>query len=329
MGSDEATLPILALTMGDPAGIGPEICLKAVADPRVREVCVPVIHGDADLLGNCARSLGLEAALSHVPEEARVVDIPAVEPARFRPGHVDAGTGRAAHAFIEGAVDAVLEGRAAGMVTAPVNKAALHAAGVRHPGHTEILAHRTRARSWCMVQHAPGITCSFVTVHVGYAEVPSLLAVERVLEVIRLTDGFLRQVRPQGEARIGLCGLNPHAGENGLFGDREEERILVPAVRAARGEGIRVEGPLPPDAAFTPDVRRRIDGHVCLYHDQGHIPVKALAFESAVNVTLGLPIVRTSVDHGTALDIAWKGVASASSLIRALKLAACLTTAGS
>ena len=178
------------------------------------------------------------------------------------------------------------------------------------------------------MQYSEILTCTFVTVHVGYAEVVSHLTIERILEVIELSAEGLERIRGQ-RPRIAVCGLNPHAGEHGLFGNREEEEIILPAIQKAQEKGIEVEGPLPPDTAFLPGKRKTCDVIVCMYHDQGHIPVKALAFDSAVNTTLGLPIIRTSVDHGTALDIAWKGVANESSLISAIELATRLAGSGS
>ncbi len=171
-----------------------------------------------------------------------------------------------------------------------------------------------------MMQYSEELTCTFVTVHVGYAEVPKCLTQERILDVIELTAEGLERIRGRKPVIL-VCGLNPHAGEHGLFGDREEERIIQPAVEQARARGIHVEGPVPPDTAFLAGRRRTTDAVVCMYHDQGHIPIKALAFESAVNTTLGLPIIRTSVDHGTALDIAWRGEANPSSLFSAVRLA--------
>jgi len=176
-----------------------------------------------------------------------------------------------------------------------------------------------------MMLTAETITCSLVTVHVGYHEVPALLTVERILDVIELTAAAMARLRGR-KPKLLVCGLNPHAGEGGLFGDREEERVIGPAVAAARARGIDATGPLPPDTAFLPKYRAATDAYVCMYHDQGLIPLKALAFEDAVNVTLGLPIVRTSVDHGTAFDIAWQGTADVSSLVQAVRLAARLAT---
>jgi 4-hydroxythreonine-4-phosphate dehydrogenase len=172
-----------------------------------------------------------------------------------------------------------------------------------------------------MMLTSPELTCSFVTVHVGYRDVPDLLSVQRIGDVIDLTADAVRRIRGR-EPRLVICGLNPHAGEHGLFGDHEEERIILPAVAAARERGIQVEGPLPPDTAFLAWRRLQTDAFICMYHDQGHIPLKALAFDTAINTTLGLPVIRTSVDHGTAFDIAWQGKANSNSLFEAVRLAA-------
>jgi 4-phospho-D-threonate 3-dehydrogenase / 4-phospho-D-erythronate 3-dehydrogenase len=212
------------------------------------------------------------------------------------------------------------------VTTAPLHKEALRAAGVAFPGHTEIYAQRTGASRACMMLTCPQITCSFVTVHVGYRDVPGLLSVARVLDVIELTAEFVRQTCSRNPKLV-VCGLNPHAGEHGIFGEREEERFILPAIDAARSAGMSIEGPLPPDTAFLPARRQSTDAFICMYHDQGHIPLKMLAFDEAVNVTLGLPIIRTSVDHGTALDIAWQGRANPNSLFEAVRLAADLATA--
>lgn len=316
--------------MGDPAGVGPEICLRALNSPEVASHCVPAVFGDAEVLRRCAAHLGWNLAAPVVSagdfaslescRQAVVVDVPVLNHQAFRPGKADANTGAAGYAFVLAAIDAAVSGQVEAVVTAPLNKEALRQAGVEWPGHTEIFAHRTGAKRWCMMQYSAELTCAFVTTHVGYAEVPRLLTARRVMEVIRLAGEGMGRLRGR-KSKIAVCGLNPHAGEHGLFGNSEEERIILPAVEAARREGLEVEGPLPPDTAFLPSRRKAVDAVVCMYHDQGHIPVKALAFDSAVNVTLGLPIVRTSVDHGTALDIAWQGKASPSSLFHALRLA--------
>lgn len=308
--------PRIAVTMGDPAGVGPELCLRLLADERTKAVAAPVVYGDRGVLGRVADRLGWPP-----PDPAAVLDLAAVDAAAVEPGAVSAACGAAAYRYFTRAVDDALAGRVDAVATAPLNKAALHAAGFPYPGHTEILAARTNADRSCMMLTADAITCSLVTVHVGYREVPGRLTVARILDVIELTAAAMRRLRGR-PPRLLVCGLNPHAGEGGLFGDREEERLITPAVERARGKGVDVGGPLPPDTAFLPKYRREADAYVCMYHDQGLIPLKALAFEEAVNVTLGLPIVRTSVDHGTAFDIAWRGVADASSLVKAVGLAA-------
>ena len=216
--------------------------------------------------------------------------------------------GKAAYTYITSAIDEALAGRVDAIATGPINKEAINAAGIPFPGHTEILADRTRSERACMMLTSDAITCALVTVHVGYRDVPGLLTRERIDNTIDLTARAMRRLRGR-EPRLLVCGLNPHAGEHGLFGDGEEERLIAPAVTDARARGLDVTGPLPPDTAFLPKYRARTDAYICMYHDQGLIPLKALAFEEAVNVTLGLPIVRTSVDHGTAFDIAWRGEA--------------------
>jgi 4-hydroxythreonine-4-phosphate dehydrogenase len=328
-----AARPRIAITMGDPAGIGPEICLRLLADPRTSECCVPVVFGDAAILERVARQLRLPVPAHFIraadwPHASRSITAPAIldlraidDPGAVTPGEVSATTGRAAFAYIERSIEAALAGDVDAVATGPVHKEALHSAGVPFPGHTEIFTQRTGSARACMTLTCPQITCSFVTVHVGYRDVPGLLSAERVSDVIGLTADFVRRVRRR-EPRIVVCGLNPHAGEHGLFGDREEQRFIVPAIDAARAAGLTVEGPLPPDTAFLPSRREITDAYVCMYHDQGHIPLKMLAFDEAVNVTLGLPIVRTSVDHGTALDIAWQGKANPNSLLEAVRLAA-------
>jgi len=317
--------------MGDPAGIGPEICLRALGAESVLEACVPVLLGDAGVIARLDRSHGTHKTYRTYTlaeweklgpiEEPAIVDCAAVDAASVRPGVVSAACGRAGFIFIEQAIQSALREQIAGVVTAPIHKEALRLAGVEHPGHTEIFTALTGARRSCMMLHSEALTVSMVTTHIGYAEVPRKLSVERVLDVIELTAEAMHRMlnRPP---RLGICGLNPHAGEHGLFGQHEEERFVEPAVAQAVKQGIAVQGPLPPDAAFTAAQRKRFDAIVTLYHDQGHIPFKMLAFDTGVNITLGLPIVRTSVDHGTAFDIAWQGTADPQSLFAAIRVAA-------
>ncbi len=322
--------------MGDPAGIGPELCLRLLQDAEVAKRATPIVFGDAGVLRRVARHCGLPAPaqvfdpadrqeIGPAIQEPAVWDLNAIPADALQPGVVSAATGRASYRYIEAAMDAALSGQLAAVTTAPIHKEALHAAGIRYPGHTEIFATRTGAARSCMMLTSSTITCSLVTTHVGYRDVPAQLTVERILEVIELTAEAMRRIRGR-PPKLVVCGLNPHAGEHGLFGAGEEERWIVPAVAAARQRGLDVEGPLPPDTAFLPARRQATDAFVCMYHDQGLIPLKALAFDTAVNVTLGLPIVRTSVDHGTALDIAWTGRAQVRSLVEAVLLAARLAT---
>jgi 4-hydroxythreonine-4-phosphate dehydrogenase len=324
--------PLIALTMGDPAGVGPEIVLRALANQDLAGECRLAVFGDFVVLESCSQKTGLPLSSCTRLEAGEVstrlgqqvghsiVDLRRIPAGSLKIGQVSAAAGRASFDYIQAAIDANLAGDVEAVSTAPINKEALRAAGIQYPGHTEMFAERAAADRWCMMQYSPEITCTFVTVHVGYAEVPGLLSVERIFDTIELTAQAIERIRGQ-PARIVVCGLNPHAGEHGLFGQGEEERWIIPAIEQARSRGISVEGPLPPDTAFLPWKRRTTDAFVCMYHDQGHIPVKALAFDSAVNTTLGLPIIRTSVDHGTAYDIAWTGKARSESLLAAIRLA--------
>jgi 4-hydroxythreonine-4-phosphate dehydrogenase len=324
--------PIIAVTMGDPAGVGPEICLQLLANEEVRAIATPVVFGDARLLARCARQTGLPAPkriLSEIDwaEQCGSIDEPAVldlfgfDAEDFIPGKVSAKTGAAGYRYVDKSIAAALAGQVAAVATAPLNKEALHAAGITYPGHTEMFAEKMAAERSCMTFFSAEMICSLVTVHIGYQDVVPALTTARILDVIELTDEAVRRVRGKAP-KIAVCGLNPHAGEHGLFGRGEEENIIAPAIAAARAKGITIEGPLPPDTAFIATKRRSVDAYICMYHDQALIPLKALAFDTAVNTTLGLPVPRTSVDHGTACDIAWQGKANGSSLVEAVRLAA-------
>ncbi len=343
-----STKPVLGLTMGDPAGIGPEICLRALREPGVLAECVPVLFGDAGVLKRVASSSSSSSkktseartrtkdededeihptvSLSEWKnlgriEEPLIVDCATIDAAAIKPGKVSAACGHAGYRYIEHAIQAALAKKIDGVVTAPIHKEALRLSGVNHPGHTEIFTALTGAKRSCMMLYSDVLTVSMATTHIGYHEVPGKLSVERILNVIELTAetmGWMLR-RP---ARLGVCGLNPHAGEHGLFGHREEENFVTPAVMLARERGIDAQGPLVPDAAFTAAQRKKFDALVTLYHDQGHIPFKMLAFDTGVNISLGLPIIRTSVDHGTAFDIAWQGIADPRSLYSAIHVAA-------
>ena len=319
--------PRIAITMGDPAGIGPEICLDLLNDRVISSKCTPIVFGDWSVLQTCAEKTNKSFEISKISttefsgiQSPTVFDHAIIDPSNFTPGTADAKTGRATYGYVTSAIDACLTNKIDAVVTCPANKEALQAAGVKQPGHTEIFAEHTGTEKFCMAFFSDEISCSLVTVHCGYTEVPDLLSVDRIYEVISLTRQAHQKLLGR-EPRLAVCGLNPHGGENGLFGNLEEENLIIPAIEKARVEGMELLGPLPPDTAFTASIRKSIDAYVCMYHDQGLIPVKALAFEEAVNVTLGLPIIRTSVDHGTALDIAWQGKADPSSLKSAVRLA--------
>jgi len=336
--------PVIAITMGDPAGIGPEIALKAALDPGVRERCRPVIIGSLAVLEAVNKSLGCGARLaaaegagglgdaaSDVPDRVDVLDLANCAPGEFEPGTVSARCGRAAYEYIERAIRLALAGEVKAVVTGPVHKVSLRAAGVPYPGHTEIFAALTNTREYAMMLVAGGLRVSHVTTHVALAEVPQRVRRARVLGVIRLTHDAVKRMGIPAP-RIGVAGLNPHSGEGGLFGD-EDEREIRPAVLDARSEGIAAEGPVPADTVFVKALAGQYDAVVAMYHDQGHIPVKLSGFKvdqasgawtavTGVNVTLGLPIVRTSVDHGVAFDIAGKGIARPESMIEAVHLAA-------
>jgi 4-hydroxythreonine-4-phosphate dehydrogenase len=286
--------PRIAITVGDPAGIGPEIAAKAAAADRVRAVCEPVLYG------------------------------PSADQ-RFEPGVLSAEAGRAAYDAICAAVKDALAGVVAGMATAPINKLAFARAGLPWKGHTDLIGHLTGSSRVAMMFWSDPIKVVLATVHVPLASVPSVLTRALVDDIIDLTA---RELPSFGvaRARLAVAGLNPHAGEEGLLGD-EEARVLRPAIEAARARGVDIEGPLPGDTVFVRAVAGDFDAVIACYHDQGLIPVKLMAFGHAVNVTLGLPIVRTSVDHGTAFDIAGRNVANPSSMIEAVVLAARLAVA--
>jgi 4-hydroxythreonine-4-phosphate dehydrogenase len=281
--------PRVAITTGDPAGIGPEIAARAASDPRVLDACEPSLYGPPD-------------------------------GASFEPGVLSAAAGRAAYESIVRAVDDARTGRVDAIATAPVNKEAFRLAGLRWAGHTDLLAHLTGAPDVAMMFYSDVLRVVLATVHIPLSEVPRALTLESLERTIALTARELPRfgiARP----RIAVAGLNPHAGEHGLFG-REEQTVIAPAVARSCERGILVSGPFPADTLFVRAHRGEFDVVVACYHDQGLIPVKLAAFGQAVNVTLGLPIVRTSVDHGTAFDIAGKGVADAGSMIAAVLLAA-------
>lgn len=331
--------PRVAITLGDVAGIGPEVSVRAILNPKVRELCRPFIIGDAGVTRNALKVVRstapalecktLAEAVAVDDHEAIPVWNPAVTPlTQIAAGRTNPLAGRAAHDWLIAATDAALADEVDAIVTAPLSKAALHAAGLHYPGHTEILAERCGIRDFAMMLYLPpgetvhgpyGLGIAHVTLHTSIASVPGLLTSARIHSTVSLVDGFLRRLGC-ASPRVGVCALNPHAGEEGLFGD-EERRVIEPAVELARGEGIEATGPLPTDTLIRRAVSGEFDGLAAMYHDQGHIALKLIAFGTAVNVTLGLPIVRTSPSHGTAFDIAWQGKADATGMLEAIRTA--------
>ena len=319
--------PLVAVTMGDPAGIGPEIIVKAFAEPDFTERNRAVVVGDAAILERAVKLLGLPLRVNVVgtPEEGRyergAVDVIRASdlPDDLPFGKLDAGAGAAAFEYVRRAIALALDGSVAAVATAPLNKEAMHLGGHKYPGHTEILAELTGTRDYAMMLVAEDLRVIHVSTHVALREAIERATPERELAVMRLAHGALKKLGVENP-RIAVAGLNPHAGENGLFGTEDAERIR-PAVERAREEGLDVSGPHPPDTIFSQARKGRFDIVVVQYHDQGHIPIKLLGFETGVNVTVGLPFFRTSVDHGTAFDIAGTGGADHSSMEAALDLA--------
>jgi 4-phospho-D-threonate 3-dehydrogenase / 4-phospho-D-erythronate 3-dehydrogenase len=334
-------LPRIGLTLGDVAGIGPEVVVRAWCEGGLIDVCRPVVIGHPAVLERAARLVRPGISVNAIGSlKDFVVEKPDVIPcwnpgadatADVPPGKNDARAGRAAFDYLVEAANAALRGDIDAITTAPLSKASLHLADLQYPGHTEILAELCGVREFAMLLHldgesfqprgnSRGLSVAHVTLHTSLRSVPDLLSEGRVLEKIRLIDRFLRDLYTRGP-RIGVCALNPHAGEEGIFGD-EEATVIAPAVEQALREHIDVCGPLPADTLLKRAAGGEFDGVVAMYHDQGHIALKLLGFHRAVNVTLGLPIVRTSPSHGTAFDIAWQGKASAAGMIEAVRLAA-------
>ncbi len=336
--------PYLAISMGDPAGIGPEITVKALADPEVWDLCVPVVAGNVAALRHISGVVGSSLPVIEVsgaPFTGKALaESPAVyviecglpvNPVAF--GRASKEGGEASLAYINKAIDLALDGQVQATVTGPINKEAIHAAGSPHPGHTEIFAARTGTKKYAMMLTHGNLRVSHVSTHVSLRYACDLCKKERVLETIALTHDALINMGI-GRPRIAVAGLNPHAGEDGLFGDEEINEIR-PAVEEARTLGLCVEGPVAPDTVFVKARGGQYDAVVAMYHDQGHIPLKVAGFEldpatgtwssvQGVNLTLGLPIIRVSVDHGTAFGKAGKGTANADSMLESIKIAAAM-----
>lgn len=317
--------------MGDPAGIGPEVVLKAVAEEEIRRACIPVIIGDAQLLAHTARTLDLQSGYDIVradepfPEHSEPVIYHLDNIAGFiEPGIESGAAGKAAGGYIEAAVELCAAGSIDAVATAPINKRALFLGGYSFPGHTEFFAHLTGAEEYAMAFVAGNLRIVLLSTHVPLAEAIRLVERDRIVKRVNLTNRELQRWGIE-KPRIAVAALNPHGAEGGLFGVEEASEIM-PAIDACRRDEINVLGPFSADTVFLRASRGEFDGVIACYHDQAMIPVKCLSFGEAVNVTLGLPFIRTSVDHGTAFDIAGKGLAEHSSMVAAIKLAAELST---
>lgn len=333
--------PRLAITMGDPAGVGPEVIAAAWRDEQVHDWCRPLVVGHPEIMRRAVRLLNLPIEVVEIdapeaapPSPALLPCLRAVDDATLDvpDRKIDARAGQAAYDALVAAARLALAGRVNAITTAPLNKAALWKAGHKYPGHTELLAELCGVRDFAMmlylapdeqVRSPAGLGVVHVTLHTALRRVFDELTPEAVATKIRLADGAMRPLL-HASPRIGVCALNPHAGESGLFGD-EEESLIAPAVREMQRAGFCVEGPCPADTLMVRARDGEFDAVVAMYHDQGHIALKLLGFHRAVNVTLGLPIVRTSVAHGTAFDRAWQGVAESSSMVEAIRVAALLS----
>lgn len=325
--------PRIAITLGDVAGIGPELLVKAWRDPLLWAICRPIVLGNAAVLRRAARELaGGTEALKVRPGDGPASDgdpayLPCVDPSatpvsELEPGRVHPEAGRAAYDWLVQAIDWAQAGQIDAIVTLPINKEGLRAAGLAYPGHTEILAERTATKNFAMMLYRQGLGVLHATLHMALRQVFEHLSTAGIHERIVLLDAMMRRLGVAAP-RLAVAALNPHAGEHGLFGD-EEGRIIEPAIGLARSRGIDVAGPLPADTLFAAAAAGRYDGVVAMYHDQGHIALKVLGWRQAVNITVGLPIVRTSVAHGTAYDIAGQGLADPASLLEAVRVAAML-----
>lgn len=333
------SLPVLAITMGDPASIGPEIAVKALLQQKVQSICRPLLVGDAAVFQQIIDRLALPATVNFVqsvaeagfiPGEIDVLDLGITDLSKLEFGKIDAMCGEASFQAVKKAIELALAGEADATVTGPINKKSINEAGHHFAGHTEIYAHYTGTKKYAMLLVEDNINVIHVSTHVSLRQACDLVKKERIVQVIELiVDGLKRLGKTN--LKIGVAGLNPHSGDNGLFGTEDIEEI-APAIEEARRLGYDVEGPVPPDTMFAKAAMGAYGGVVAMYHDQGHIPFKLAGFKwnaekqqmdsvKGVNITLGLPIIRTSVDHGTAFEIAGKGIASADAMVLAIESA--------
>ncbi|MEP7076492.1 MAG: 4-hydroxythreonine-4-phosphate dehydrogenase PdxA [Acidobacteriota bacterium] len=319
MSDSKGNLPVIAITMGDPAGIGPEIVLKCLTEGDIATVCSPLIIGDVELLERTADQVGIDRVNFEEKIVPFTVDLANV-PTDVIPGIESSTTGKSSAEYIEKAVELWREGKVDAIATAPISKSALAMAGYPYPGHTEFLASLTDTKEFAMSFFADELRVVLLSTHVSLRNAIDLVKTESLVKLIDFSAKQLELLLGRSP-KLAVAGVNPHASEGGMFGN-EEAREIIPAIEACRADGIDVSGPFSPDTIFLRGYRGEFDGVIACYHDQATIAVKSLAFGSSVNVTLGLPLIRTSVDHGTAFDIAGKGIAEFSSVTAAIKLAA-------
>ncbi len=322
--------PVIGISMGDPAGIGPEILVKALNNPEIHSVCQPIVIGDTAILKKAMNFLPAPLNITTVDHPANaIVDSKTISiingsdlaenVTNLSSPTID--TGKAMENYIIIGVDLAQKNEIDGLVTCPITKTGLKIAGSKFHGHTELIAEQTDTREYAMMLAGKHLKVVLVSIHIPLCQVAKSLSIQNISQTIRLTRDSLVHKFGIPSPKLAVAGLNPHAGEESMFGD-EEEKIIAPAVGLAREQGFNIEGPLPPDTVFFHAMNGKYDAVICMYHDQGLIPFKMVHFKDGVNTTLGLPIIRTSVDHGTAYDIAWKGMADPTSLMEAIRMAA-------
>jgi 4-hydroxythreonine-4-phosphate dehydrogenase len=322
--------PIIGISMGDPAGIGPEIIVKALNTPKIHAVCQPIVIGDTTILNRALKLIDSSLNIIPVdhPEDAVndsnaifVINESNLDETVIGLSCPTIKTGKAMENYIITGVTLARKKKIDALVTCPITKTGLKIAGSRFHGHTELIADQTGTRDFAMMLAGPRLRVVLVSIHIPLSSVAKNLTTQNILQTIHLTRESLISRFGIPSPKLAVAGLNPHAGEDAMFGN-EEKKIITPAVDLARKQGFNIEGPLPPDTVFFHAVNGRYDAVICMYHDQGLIPFKLVHFKDGVNTTLGLPIIRTSVDHGTAYDIAWKGIADPTSLVEAIYMAA-------
>ncbi|MDD9304269.1 MAG: 4-hydroxythreonine-4-phosphate dehydrogenase PdxA [Desulfobacter sp.] len=321
--------PIIGITMGDPAGIGPEIIVQALEHKNITKICKPVVIGDKAILEKAVSCLNSSMTLFPIDRvdqfsdnacQINLIQVSTLDPNLRKLKIPSRETGKAMENYILKGVDLALNNDIQAMVTAPITKTGLKMAGSQFHGHTELIAHRTQTQDFAMMMAGTKLKVVLATIHIPLADVACQLTCDTIIKIADLTCNALIHRFGIDQPRLAVAGLNPHAGEDSMFG-REEEDIIRPAVEAARKKGYHIQGPLPPDTVFYNALKGKFDAVICMYHDQGLIPFKLIHFKDGVNTTLGLPIIRTSVDHGTAYDIAWTGKADESSLKEAINMA--------